>query len=1004
MPKDFSSLGEQTVVTNDDVLLIRNDADNLDRKVKKSVLKSSFSPSVGHIRDYLEGAADDMEALTNACNEVEVLQFGGYDMTITADWDFPLTGVCKRWELQGNTWNVSNNAIVSFPSGLGSYDFSIIGDGATYNGGLKLATVTAKSAEQPTQVTVDDNSDFEVGDQISSSWSLFHLPNASSRTTTLGDFNRVQSKPNSTTIVFQYQVAATTAEDDFAVPAETNILPVNTRLMNCRFDKQGINYSGTGHFHVEGVNFTDMPNAFAIAITDTTETATASWVNCTLERIALDALKFQGDSLYIRNFNIGEVLDVSKQILVWSNLETKGKLLVESCNWSNGNQDAFIYCENGKLPDRTFLNCNFDGKNTNLFEPTQDKETNSLNFEARINSLDFVEAGKFTASNCTFTNFVRHIVGTNYVNSDNWLQDNVLFENCFMDVDGVYFQSSGAGTLDIKPITYNNCILKGSNFKLALGAKNVSYNDCVVMEHFPIDGDELFETSTVTTRDYVKGQKIIDTSTGKKYRVNTDSTSGELLSNSSFFDDLGNAYYVESGDAITRDYKRFDYIFRTDNTRKYRCVAGGANQYQARQADGELLSGSLFESIECIIDRGTFKDTKLVGEFDIDETDDVRLNNLILPNRVNDTRPNFGLIYGEYLDNTITIEDVDRTNSTRPDLDEWFFSGNAETDVPNLRIKVADTDALIEYGQDESSAREYHYKVKCRRFDPSVGTTAPYQMRGAFLYDLVENSVATATRNPGEMKYVKTSVTCDIDTSASSGASSVDVTNVFNSVVPNAGDWLGLNNVGSATVNFHEITSVSGTGPYTLTISPTLVSSIDATTNACIMQHDYLTYKQAPKFEVVQAVNNQTYATAGSWTGPIKFDTSVSVGTSGVIPYASFDGTDTVTLPRGKYVFYFSCRLRHDSSAAATSAFSASVRLESTATSWSTIRSSEFQDLTSDGSTVVGRLSVEPVLTGTFILEEEADMTVGVYLSDPAQIISVDSDHRGATLSFTKIG
>lgn len=1001
MTISFADLTELTTLTPDDILLVRNGADNLDYRATLSTFQAAAAISTVHIRNFVTDTNTDVEALTAACLVADVIEFGGYTMNIATDFTLPVGARCKRWDLQGTTINLTDNAQILL--GNVADDFAIIGDGATVNGNWKISTLTVKSAEQPTTVTVDDTSLFDVGDQISSSYSLRYLPNATDRTDVLGSFNTVASK-TANTITFASQVLQVDGFDNTVSPQENNVLPAGTVLVNGRFDRSGLQWNGTGVFTVQGVTFINMPNAYAINVGDTTETARASIIDCEINGIFLDALRFVGAQLYMRNVKVRDVRDIAKQVLVWSNSNTKGQLLVEHCDWASNNPDAYLFCENGYLPDRTYLNCNFNGQNNKQFTPFNFHSDNCLTFEGRINSLDLVIAGKFTAINCTFDNFVRHVVGTSFINSDNWIQDTVHFSNCFLSCDGVYWQPSGAGTIDISPVTYTNCTLKGSAFKLGFGADKVTYSDCIILENFPVDGDEFFEAGVSTTRNYIENHKIIDSSTGVQYTCTQDSTTGTLLTNTSFFRNDGNLYYVESSATTTRQYFRGDYIFRTDNTRKYTVVAGGALQYQSQV--GDLLTDTArFNDIETDIDRGFFVNTRLVGDFDFVDDTDVRFDTLILPNRDGDTLVTFQLNFFDGIDNTLLLEGANAASVTPLDLAEWFVVGTGETDVPNFRILVEGTDAVINYGAGESIQREYAYRLKSRRFDPAVGTTAPISMSGAFLADPIEGALVESTRSPGELKRVSLTTSADVNAAANSGATSISVNNV--STRPNAGDWISLNNSGSERVNFHEITAVSGsgTGPFALNISPAVVSNITTSTNSFLIQHDFINYPRLPRFEVSHTSGNEFYTVRDSWTDAVEFTTTSPAGTSGLIPYASFDGTDTITLPRGRYLFNAGVRLRQDSAGDAVTEYKASIRLQSTATGWSTIRSQQFRNLVDDsGTPQTGRLTVNPTLSGSFVLEEEANMTLEVYVNQPSQIDTVSNDERGAFLSFTKIG
>ena len=809
--------------------------------------------SIAHINEYINppdgsGPVSDSVALTNACNAAEVILFGGTTMDIDADWTFPVGGIARRWMFQGNTWNLTNNAQIVLDNVT---DFAIFGDGATVDGNWKVARVNGATASQPTTITVDSGHNFAVDDIVSSSWSLDYLPNSVSRAAAPlgGDFNRVAST-TATTITLDHQVVSTTT-----VPSADNKLAGGTYLINAVFSKSGIEFEGTGHFHVEGVTFQNMPNAYAINVNDSTEAAKASIVNCEINGIALDAINFRGDTLYMRDFKVRDIRDISKQVLVWSNQTKKGRLYGESCDWAHNNQDAFFYTNVSETdalayaPDMVWINCVFDGFNNDDFTPRQAKQGNCLNWQSRGGASHII-AGKVEFINCNFFNVKRHVLGTTYTGIEVYTQDKITFQNCNMDAEGVYVEGAGISRLTVAPIIYDNCNMRASNYRLHIGVGEVHYRNSVIQEKgatniaYFVRGDEQEETSTTTTRVYHQGEYVINTGSGLVYEATPGSsnsfvtTIGDALTGAKFTE-VARIYYVEAGSTTTSAYVRGDFVKNAATNKIYECVTGGASQYEAPSGTS-LGNTTHFEINEVDVPNGHFENTRIIGNFDFVSSSDTVFDNLLLPYRSGLVVPHFERIYQENLDNKIVLEGATPTDATAINTEDWFTNGTSITDVPSLSIKIAGTDAIAEFGADESSLRELHFKLKARRFDSTVGATSPLPMKGAFLVDPLENSLVFATRRPGDVQRITETHSADVNAAASAGASSIVITNVASSAVPVVGDWVSLNNNGDSDVYFHEITAVSGTSPYTLTITPTLTEAITTSTNSYLIKHEYI--------------------------------------------------------------------------------------------------------------------------------------------------------------------
>ena len=1060
---------------------------------------------IRHINDFIAVSATHVLALENACLNCTKLLFGGATLTLESDFNYPSGGTCTEFDGQGGRVNLANNSQFIFPAAnIGSTDVTT--RGIVFDGNAKTALITTKTGNYPSSVTVGAHT-LQAGDHIAASWSNSFLPNSEGRvgagkelpvlntvasatastinftyplrpvtiagtettdTTTASytDGDRVHQStsnlyyeaitnttpPDSLTDITKFKLVDTTLGRDVDAGFRS-ILPQNAVLSNARFDKVNVEYQGTGHFHVEDCVFQNMANAYAISVNDSTETATSSWINCTIQTIMLDAANFRGSKLHLDRLKIRDVVDIAKQCVVWNNSLVKGRLTAIDCDFEPSNIDAFLYANGtdgrglGYLPDRTFINCRFDGYSTRNYIPRQLYNLSARNFEGRSGSFDNLIGGKAQFTECDFISFTRHGIGTTFSNANAWKQEPVAFDTCRLDCDGVYFERAGsANIMNVSPVTYNNCTIKGTVFKLGRGAGDIQYNNCLLLQQmstledaYTTDGTEFEEATDVTTRVYYQGEVVIPRSEGDVWQADETTVISDNIRTSGKFTNIGRAFYVENSATTTRDYNFGDVIFRTDNIRYYRCIAGGLYQYGTESGDS-LTNGDLFENTSCIIDRGSFNQCKFVGEWDFKDANNVVLHDCIFPKRDGDTMPDFEFIFQEGIDNTLVIEDVDNTDTTALDLDYWFTASDAETDTPNFKIKVKNSDLVIQYGQDEAASREFIYLLKSRRFDPDVGSTAPLPMKGAVVVDPKENSLVSAVRSPGlteritfttsatvnELSSVTATETSNATTSNYTAGDTIrqstsakDYIAIVNTTIgdsltdsnkflgaieisgtsttPQLGHWISIVNSGASTVYFYEIVGISGS---VYTISPNLKDEMVGETGqtAFLIGHEPL-YPINKKIRLEANTGTQNYTTTGSYTDDIVFDSEES----NTIPYASFDGTSTVTLPAGKYNFYCDVNLETPAGQpTGLQTLNCSLRLSSNAAGWSDVQGAACSSSSND-STDNWRLHSNPNVFGSFEISNEADFTVELYTSRAVRTTST-SNLLGAVLEFIKVG
>ena len=805
-----------------------------------------------HINDFINPAdgstVSDSDALTSACLEAETIYFGGTTMDIDADWSFPTGGKARRWMLEGNTWNLTNNAKIL----IDVDDFVIIGDGATVDGNWKIAKVDGETAATPQTITVESGHNFVVGDHVSCSFSNLYLPNSSSRiggANPLSEFNTVTAVTD-TTITLEYSV-----DDTDTVSSTSNTLPGGAELINARFDKYGIGFTGSNSFHIEGVNFQNMPNAYAIYCRDSNETVRANFIDCEIDGCALDMMTFQGDYLYMKNVKARDARDIAKQVLVWANETKTGRLYAEGCDWAHNNRDAFLYStlsttdDKAYQPDMTWVNCVFDGRNTRSFTPRQLDDSESLFWQSRGGASHMI-AGTATFINCDFFNIQRGILGTTSTGIEVFTQDKMTFQNCNMDAIGLLVASTGISRRNIEPLTYQNCNVRASEYILHRGGSEVYFQNCVIQERGAsnIDyfktGSEQTETSATTTRVYHEGEYVINNGSGLVYEATPGSsnsfvtTIGDLLTGDKFTE-VARLFYTEATSTTTRAYKNGEYVRLATNNKFYRCVAGGSVQYEA--ASGSFLGDTaLFDWNETSVRKGHFENTRLIGAFDFPTDSNCIFDNLRLPYRNGERVPMFENRNQHGIDNKLILEGLSNTDSTRFDFENFFNINTGSTDTPPFKAKIEDSDVIMMIGGGTSSQKEWHFILQSSRFNPDDGNTAPNTIRGAFAVDPEENSIVESRQEQGDRKRITVTKSLDINAAAAAAATTVVVTNIDGSETFDVGDWISFNNDGDVDVYFREVTAVSGSDPYTLTLASGLTEAITTDTNSFLIKHEYL--------------------------------------------------------------------------------------------------------------------------------------------------------------------
>jgi len=899
--------------------------------------------SIAHIDEFINppdgsGPIADDVALLNASNAAETVVFGGTSLTLENDVTIPNTAVCTKWDLQGSTFNLVNNSQITIQKDVFTLENGYV------DGNLITATVTTQSSSQPTSLTVDNPSNWTVNDQIASSWSNSYLPNSSSRITAPNtDFNRVIGISGSV-LTLAYQVTDTLSNGG------TDIIPEGARVFNARFDKETIVFEGSGSYYINNVEFVNCPNAYFIEVRDTTESAIALIQRCRFSRMPLDNFKFQADTVVFNECFVDTPLDIAKQTIVWANSTKKGKLGIHNSVMNNSSRDSFLYVfadgnSVGYAPETHCTNTTFDGTPTLSFTPHQVySNSRPLHWVSSDSSATSWVHGRFQADNCNFIKHERSILGTTFVDLDNFTQEEVSFNNCYVEGTPVVVQGNNSS---VSAVEINNCEVRHSG--------QISF---VFMEGCP--------------------QWVMK---------------GGLLRDS--FPDSGT--YTESSSTTTRAYFSGDYIERTDTGRRYYCY----------DVDGTTIGDSLsddtkFLEVTIFIRDGVIQDTLVQDRIFFDGVD-LYLDKIrfAYDTASLERKPVIQNFRQGKLYSSLVLTDYDNTNATAPDTDDFFLinidpDNKSELDLPAIRIHVESSDAIFEYGGNENSSYEYHTIFKAIRSNPAVGDTSPYDHIGAFLYKPYERSIVEFTRDR-TLKQI-TQVEDVTLTSGTSGASTITFSAIGGGATANKGDWLSLNVSGENRVRFHEITNVSGS---TLTITPTLDFDYTSSDNSCLLKHDWLYGAPQGNVELV-ITTSDTFTTTGSWTTITNYDSE----NYNTITYCTSNlSSGSITLPRGKYEVEGSATWKHQSSATATTSMQTAIRVRSANSSFTTIRSTGDRDISDDsGTPTQGRLTTQNYVTGNFELDDEDTITLEYYTDVPIENTNISDNFRGTSFRITKVG
>jgi len=647
MAKQIPDLNEITSnLSPDDLLLIRDVQSGIDHRVPLEKVSSyTNNLSRAHISEFT-GSGDDVDALIEACRSVHVVEFGGYTLNIDRDFEYPSDGICIKWELQGTTVNTFDNS--QLINGYSEF-FQIEGEGATFNGNWKVATLSQPSPDFPKTVVVDDTSLLEVGQQISSSHSIDYLPNSPSRTSTLGEYNTIESISGNS-VTFKHQVLDTND------PA-SDVIPKNAIIGNFRFDKVLLGFNSVKNLIISNCYFIDQPNAFAFKVSDSEEEANLFIKNVVVKNIALDAISFRGNTFKAEGLKMGRISDVAKQAIVWDNESSNGNLILNNCKFETQNKDSILYIwsggtfDTGYCPNTYIKNTLVDGSMPIDFDPVMAESINMLNFLSFSGRFSEVNLGRMSASNSDFLNIDRSVWGTTNSQQDKIIAGDMQYTNCKLDADPAYFFSPDR---NIGKLTVENCDVIHKQFKANFGVDDFLVSNSILRANWPRDNS---------------------------------------------------GYSIESDNIIDQEYVRRSYIERGTDNRRFTVSTGAATNYVA-PVGSDLTDSNLFQTTDVSVDKGIYINTTLSGVFRFDPDGEYLLSSVLLDPSGDNRIPVFSSIneqnYGK-----VILQGKDNTETSQVDIDKYFNSNN-EVSLSGF-IKESSADFFI---KKKSSGINYSLKTK----------------------------------------------------------------------------------------------------------------------------------------------------------------------------------------------------------------------------------------------------------------------------------------------------
>lgn len=321
-------------------------------------------------------------------------------------------------------------------------------EGGVIDLGLKKALIAADAAPGANVITVDDASNFKVGDHLTTSTlAVVHSKWANSLRYPDDAFNEIVAISGNT-LTMQYGVDA------------GYVLYKNAWVGNAKFSKSGLTFKGKGYVNIIGGSIKESRAGYYITTQDDVK---LRCYEVDFSGQFLDGfLQSDRSSISFVHSSIVGSYDPAKQTVVWN---SSGDLTFDRCYVHRGNFDMDIYhgttgYRHGKL---RISNSLFDGSSLLPLKPDQEDTINGGTVGDHLTNLTdtlhvhTINRGNFSDlvyENSSFINYRRALTGTDYVGATEDVNINrVVIKNVSVDCAPFYYRKNTfnyrVGKLDI---------------------------------------------------------------------------------------------------------------------------------------------------------------------------------------------------------------------------------------------------------------------------------------------------------------------------------------------------------------------------------------------------------------------------------------------------------------------------------------------------------------------------------------------------------------------------
>ena len=414
------------------------------------------------ISDYLNTAHDNLDtAIIAASLECNTIDFEGLTLSTDNQIVIPSNAICRNWILNGADLSFNFGEVV-FESPFNEIDMG----GGAINLGLKLAQVAPNPSfmtDLDTSVlTVNDASEFSVGDIVNSSLDVNYLPNASDRLGYIenGDFNRITNiTGNVITLSYNFLRAAN--------GADTGLVP-NAWVSNSRFDKNGLYFKAGKNLKICNGTL-NRAMGYAYTVIDGEGDLRKSILhlqNLDITNTFLDIALCQLYGHIYDNVRITRQFDFAKQALVLDQPTSGFVVYKNGCNFARQNFDKEILVRPFDGSQENYIgHVYLDG--TNVFDGNRPADL-PWSWEGQVlqyyglnvviddclyfcapaaGSQGNVYSGGFTSNGDSWTGYERTIFGNSFQDTNSFnLERQVVFKGSFTSCDPVYFDTAQSFT------------------------------------------------------------------------------------------------------------------------------------------------------------------------------------------------------------------------------------------------------------------------------------------------------------------------------------------------------------------------------------------------------------------------------------------------------------------------------------------------------------------------------------------------------------------------------